>query len=99
MSVANGLVDASGWADQRDYTHNRIDPFAAMKQRLPLWVAATCLVGALCQPDVWDGALATQFRSAWPETSRSLQTVRTELEDLRQRVERINADIMAAGGN
>jgi uncharacterized protein YukE len=53
----------------------------------------------LCQPEVWDGALAAQFRSAWPETSRSLQTVRTELEDLRQRVERINADIMAAGGN
>ena len=52
MSVADSLVDASGWADQRDYTHNRIDPFAAMKQRLPLWVAATCLVGALCQPDV-----------------------------------------------
>lgn len=53
----------------------------------------------LSQPDVWDGALAAQFRSAWPETSRSLQTVRTELEDLRLRVERINADIMAAGGN
>lgn len=52
MSVANGLVDASGWADQRDYTPNRIDPFAAMTRRLPLWVAATCLVGALCQPDV-----------------------------------------------
>ena len=53
----------------------------------------------LSQPDVWDGALATQFRGAWPDTSRSLQTVRTELEDLRQQVERINADIMAAGGN
>ena len=53
----------------------------------------------LCQPDVWDGALAAQFRGAWPQTSRSLQTVRTELDELRQRVERINADIMAAGGN
>jgi uncharacterized protein YukE len=53
----------------------------------------------LSQPEVWDGALAAQFRSVWPETSRSLQTVRTELEELRQRVERINADIMAAGGN
>ena len=53
----------------------------------------------LSQPDVWDGSLAAQFRGAWPETSRSLQTVRTELEELRQRVERINADIMAAGGN
>ena len=53
----------------------------------------------LCQPDVWDGALASQFRGTWPQTSRSLQTVHTELDELRQRVERINADIMAAGGN
>jgi len=53
----------------------------------------------LSQPDVWDGSLAGQFRSAWPETSRSLQTMRSELEDLRVKVERINADIMAAGGN
>ena len=54
---------------------------------------------ALCQPDVWDGSLAQQFRSAWPQTSRSLQTVKAELDELRQRVERLNADIMAAGGN
>lgn len=53
----------------------------------------------LSQPDVWDGSLASQFRSAWPATSRSLQQVRDELEDLRVRVERINADIMTAGGN
>lgn len=53
----------------------------------------------LSQPDVWDGSLATQFRSGWPQTSRMLQTVRTELDELRGRIERINADIMAAGGN
>ncbi len=53
----------------------------------------------LCQPDVWDGSLASQFRGAWPQTSRTLQTVKAELDELRQRVERINADIMAAGGN
>jgi uncharacterized protein YukE len=53
----------------------------------------------LSQPDVWDGSLALQFRSAWPQTSRSLQSVKAELEELRQKVERINADIMAAGGN
>ena len=53
----------------------------------------------LSQPDVWDGSLANQFRSAWPQTSKSLQTVKTELDELRQKVERINADIMAAGGN
>ncbi len=53
----------------------------------------------LSQPDVWDGGLAQQFRSAWPQTSRSLQSVKAELEELRQKVERINADIMAAGGS
>lgn len=53
----------------------------------------------LSQPDVWDGSLALQFRSAWPQTSRSLQSVKAELDELRQKVERINADIMAAGGN
>ena len=45
------------------------------------------------------GSLASQFRGAWPQTSRTLQTVKAELDELRQRVERINADIMAAGGN
>ena len=53
----------------------------------------------LSQPDVWDGALAAQFRGTWPSTSRTLQQMRTELDTLRQRVERINADILAAGGN
>ena len=53
----------------------------------------------LSQPEVWDGALAAQFRSTWPQTSRSLQTVKVELDELRQRIERINADIMVAGGN
>ena len=53
----------------------------------------------LCDPEVWDGGLAGQFRGTWPQTSKSLQTVRTELDDLRRRVERINADIMTAGGS
>ncbi len=53
----------------------------------------------LCDPEVWDGGLAGQFRSTWPQTSRSLQSVKTELDELRQKVERINADIMAAGGS
>ena len=53
----------------------------------------------LSQPDVWDGSLAAQFRSSWPSTSKSLQSVKAELEQLRVRVEKINADIMAAGGN
>lgn len=54
---------------------------------------------SLCEPDVWDGALAGQFRATWPETSKSLQTMKTELDALRQKVQQINADIMAAGGN
>ncbi|MDQ6697987.1 MAG: pyrophosphorylase [Actinomycetota bacterium] len=54
---------------------------------------------ALSQPDVWDGALAIQFRSSWPTTSRALQSFKAELEQLRIRVEKINADIMVAGGN
>ena len=53
----------------------------------------------LSQPDVWDGSLAVQFRSAWPQTSKSLQTVRAELDELRLKVEQINTNIMAAGGN
>ncbi len=53
----------------------------------------------LSQPDVWDGTLAIQFRSSWPTTSRALQSVKAELEQLRIRVEKINADIMVAGGN
>lgn len=53
----------------------------------------------LSQPDVWDGSLAIQFRSSWPTTSRALQSVKAELEQLRIRVEKINADIMVAGGN
>ena len=53
----------------------------------------------LSQPDVWDGTLAIQFCSSWPTTSRALQSVKAELEQLRIRVEKINADIMVAGGN
>lgn len=53
----------------------------------------------LSQPDVWDGGLAAQFRSTWPQTSRTLQHIRQELDELRLRVERVNADIMAAGGS
>ncbi|CAN5748385.1 hypothetical protein BH10ACT1_BH10ACT1_42100 [soil metagenome] len=53
----------------------------------------------LSQPEVWDGSLAQQFRSAWPQTSKSLQTVKNELEELRVKIESINTNIMAAGGN
>lgn len=53
----------------------------------------------LSDPAVWDGSLAGQFRAAWPQTASTLDRVTAELEQLRTRVDRINADIMAAGGN
>lgn len=56
MSVANAVVNELDapplWVEQQQYRHNRTEPLAAMSRRLPLWFAATCLVGALCQPDV-----------------------------------------------
>lgn len=52
MSVASALIDAPLGDDSTSYRHNRSDPLAAMSRRLPLWFAATCLVGAMCQPDV-----------------------------------------------
>lgn len=53
----------------------------------------------LSQPDVWDGSLAIAFRNSWPQTSKTLQHVRTELDELRAKIEAINTNIMAAGGN
>lgn len=53
----------------------------------------------LSDPSVWDGSLASQFRSTWPQTASTLDRMTAELEQLRTRVDRINADIMAAGGN
>jgi uncharacterized protein YukE len=53
----------------------------------------------LSQPDVWDGGLAGRFRGSWPEMSKRLQAVRADLDQLRLEVDRINTDIMAAGGN
>lgn len=53
----------------------------------------------LSDPQVWDGALAAQFRGSWPATAGMLDRITAELEELRARVDRVNADIMAAGGN
>lgn len=53
----------------------------------------------LSQPDVWDGALAAQFRADWEATEASLNATRDQLERLRTQVERVNANIMMAGGN
>ena len=53
----------------------------------------------LSQPDVWDGPLASQFRDQiWPETKSALDKAKTELDELRDQLDRISADIMRAGG-
>lgn len=54
----------------------------------------------LSDPEVWDGMLASEFRSTtWPETSRALDRTSEAIEELRQRIAAINTDIMLAGGN
>ena len=54
----------------------------------------------LSSPDQWDGQLASQFRSElWPQHQQALTAVKGALEALQQQVQRINADILAAGGN
>lgn len=53
----------------------------------------------LSHPDVWDGALARQFRDGWPTTATQLRSARDELARLNSEVSRIRADIMRAGGN
>lgn len=53
----------------------------------------------LSDPNVWDGPLASQFRSGtWPETRAALEKAKTELEELRGQLEQISSNIMAAGG-
>ena len=53
----------------------------------------------LSDSNVWDGPLASQFRGeVWPQTKSSLDRVQQALEELRAQVDRINADIMRAGG-
>ncbi len=53
----------------------------------------------LCDPNNWDGKLAADFRGQWPETNRALDDVVMQLEELRNKVQSINMDIMSAGGN
>ena len=52
----------------------------------------------LSDPNVWDGALARRFRSDWPEMHSALVRTKAAIEELRTSVERINADIITAGG-
>jgi len=53
----------------------------------------------LMEPAVWDGQLATTFRGNWPGTANGLTATRDKLEELRTEVEKINVNIMTAGGN
>jgi uncharacterized protein YukE len=53
----------------------------------------------LSDPNVWDGNLAQQFRSEWPNTHSTLLKTQEALDKLRQDVQKINQNIMTAGGN
>ena len=53
----------------------------------------------LSHPNNWDGRLASEFRASWPSTHNQLIRVKESLEELRQRVQNINTNIMQAGGN
>ena len=50
-------------------------------------------------PSVWDGNLAQQFRQEWPNTHSALLKTQEALDKLRQDVQKINQNIMTAGGN
>lgn len=53
----------------------------------------------LSQPNIWDGRLAQEFRGNWPATHKALQEAQRQLEELRTKVQKINENIMQAGGN
>ncbi len=53
----------------------------------------------LSQPDVWDGRLAQEFRSNWPQINSQLMQMQQTLVELREKVQQINQNIMTAGGN
>lgn len=53
----------------------------------------------LSDPNVWDGPLASQFRSSvWPETKTALDKVASELQELRAKLDQISQNIFTAGG-
>jgi hypothetical protein len=54
----------------------------------------------LSEPNVWDGALASEFRGTiWPACSQALDSAQTQLQELHQKLQQIHQNIMAAGGN
>jgi uncharacterized protein YukE len=54
----------------------------------------------LAQPDVWDGTLASDFRSnTWPAVVSALNNMQTQLGNLHQKLNSIQTNIQEAGGN
>jgi hypothetical protein len=54
----------------------------------------------LSEPNVWDGNLAARFRSeVWPSCHTALHNTLAQLRDLHQTLNRIQSQILAAGGN
>jgi uncharacterized protein YukE len=53
----------------------------------------------LSDPNVWDGNLAAQFRSDWPQIHSTLNKVKEQLAQLQAQINTINTNIMTAGGN
>jgi hypothetical protein len=49
--------------------------------------ALTNAANTLSQPDVWDGRLATQFRTSWPDQQKVLAQARDALEHLLAMIE------------
>lgn len=53
----------------------------------------------LSDPNVWDGPKANDFRSQlWPQVNSALQKALAELTELRTKLDGIQRDILAAGG-
>lgn len=53
----------------------------------------------LADPNDWDGGLASQFRSGWPQDKAALKNLQARLDELQQSIDRITQSIMTAGGN
>jgi uncharacterized protein YukE len=47
----------------------------------------------------WEGPLADQFRAQWGDTKAGLQKVLADLAELRDQLNRVQANIQAAGGS
>lgn len=53
----------------------------------------------LSQPEVWDGMHAISFRNTWPEMHSHLDQTLDMLAQLTLNIERINLNIITAGGD